>query len=553
MPLTDHYREYSHNNLKLMLKKTNSPRIAFVKIRGLTKRPQVTYDNPPTGGATSGATLDVIVSNDREPKNRIRPFRADKKITRGDSMEEMHLEIQNNEFAKLLLESIGDGIFVLDTCGRIISWNPAMERITGYAFDEIKGKNCKTLQFSHCFGTNRPKDLNDCGVLRYGSMKPTECLLIHKEGHSISVTKNARVIKNRQGKIIGIVEAVTDLTELKKTRLKMEEATRRLGELNRLGGIIAKSKIMQNVFTFIKASAASDVTILIQGESGTGKELVAGAIHSIGERKNSAMITVNCSALSESLLESELFGHAKGAFTGATRDRIGRFEQADGGTIFLDEIGEISPYIQVKLLRVLQQKEIERVGESRKRKIDIRIITATNRDLKSLVDTGRFREDLYYRLKVFPIFLPPLRDRKEDIPLLVNHLIKINNENKTNKVKGIAKPALKTFMDYSWPGNIRELANAIEHAFVLCSDRQIDMDDLPLEIREPEMAPLPFKKEQPTENRKQEKSCPVLTRESLIDLLHDSNWNKAEVARRVGLSRASIWKYMKKWDIPTQP
>ncbi|MCK5541480.1 MAG: sigma 54-interacting transcriptional regulator [Desulfobacterales bacterium] len=468
-------------------------------------------------------------------------------------MKDIQFEIQNNEFVKLLLESIGDGIFVLDTHGTIIAWNPAIEKITGYTFDEIKGKSCKILNFTQCFDKDCPTGIKDCSILKYGKVDPTECLLSHKNGHLLSVTKNARAIKNKQNKIIGIVEAVTDLTELKNARLKMEEATRRLGELNRLGGIIAKSRVMQNVFTFIKASAASDTTILIQGDSGTGKELVAGAIHSIGERRKKPMIIVNCSALSESLLESELFGHIKGAFTGANQNRIGRFEEADGGTIFLDEIGEITPYIQVKLLRVLQQKEIERVGESRKRKIDIRIITATNKNLKSLVDVGRFREDLYYRLKVFPIFLPPLRDRKEDIPLLTNHFIKINNEKVPIKAKGIAKPALKAFMDYSWPGNIRELANAIEHAFVLCSGRQIDLSDLPLEIREPDTIFRHFGKEKISTSIQRNQPLYSLTKEKLIDLLHDAKWNKAEVARRVGLSRASIWKYMKKWDIPIQP
>ncbi len=467
-------------------------------------------------------------------------------------METIQFEIQKNEFVKLLLEAIGDGIFVLDAHGKIIAWNPAMEKITGYTADEVKDQSCQFLKFSQCFQKDCPTGMSDCGILKYGKVEPTECLLSHKQGHVLSVTKNARVIKNSQNKIIGIVEAVTDLTELKNARMKMEEATRRLGELNRLGGIIAKSKVMQNVFTFIKASAASDATILIQGESGTGKELVAGAIHSIGERRNKPMVTVNCSALSESLLESELFGHVKGAYTGANRDRTGRFEQADGGTMFLDEIGEITPYIQVKLLRVLQQKEIERVGESRKRKIDIRIITATNQDLKSLVDNGRFREDLYYRLKVFPIYLPPLRSRKEDIPLLVNHFIRKNNEKASPKVQGIAKIALKAFMDYSWPGNIRELANAIEHAFVLCSGRQIDLDDLPIEIRELDTISRPVERKEPIYNKRPARHIQQLTREQLIDLLHDSRWNKAEVARRVGLSRASIWKYMKKWDIPLQ-
>ena len=195
------------------------------------------------------------------------------------------------------------------------------------------------------------------------------------------------------------------------------------------------------------------------------------------------LITVNCSALSESLLESELFGHIKGAFTGAIRNRIGRFEEADGGTIFLDEIGEISPFIQIKLLRVLQQKEIERVGESRKRKINIRIIAATNKDLYELVKERRFREDLYYRLKVFPINLPPLRKRKDDIPLLVNHFIDINNKNTGKQIQGISQPAMSIFMNYPWPGNVRELENSIEHAFVLCDGDRIDVLDLPEEVR----------------------------------------------------------------------
>jgi PAS domain S-box-containing protein len=451
-------------------------------------------------------------------------------------------ELEHNEFVKLLLESIGDGIFVLDKNGRIIAWNAAMEKIVGYTAAEVKGKSCKMLSFNQCFGKDCPTGIQDCGILKYGRVEPTECLLTHKNGHSLSVSKNARVIKNKNNQIIGIVEAVTDLTELKNIRLKMEKAARRLGELNRLGGIIAKSQVMQNVFTFIKASAASETTILIQGESGTGKELVANAIHSIGERREKPMITLNCSALSETLLESELFGHVKGAFTGAIQDRSGWFEQADGGTIFLDEISEVTPYIQVKLLRVLQQKEIERVGESKKRKIDIRIIAATNKDLKSEVDAGKFREDLFYRLKVFPIYLPPLRDRKEDIPLLINHFIKLNNKKAVIRVKGIAKPALKAFMDYGWPGNIRELANAIEHAFVLCSDRLIELADLPLEIRE---------RNRPA-GRISSRPASSLNKERLVELLLDSGWNKAEVARRTGLSRASIWKYMKKWDIPLQ-
>ncbi len=469
------------------------------------------------------------------------------------TMEHIQREIQKNILVKLLLEAIGDGVFVLDSNGRIVAWNPAMETITGYSFNEIKGENCRILKFSHCFGRDCPTGMGDCRILETGQVTPTECLLSHKRGHTLSVTKNARIIKDTGGKTIGVVETVTDLTELKKARLRMEEATRRLGELNRLGCIIAKSRVMQNVFSFIKASAASDTSILIQGESGTGKELVAGAIHSIGERRDQPMVVVNCSALSESLLESELFGHVKGAFTGASRERIGRFEQADGGTIFLDEIGEISPYIQVKLLRVLQEKEIERVGESRKRKVDIRVITATNKDLKSLVDEGIFREDLYYRLKVFPIFLPPLRERKEDIPLLINHFIKLNNKLASKTIIGMSKHALQAVMDYHWPGNIRELANAVEHAFVLCTGRQIEMEDLPLEIRHQDTlraaSDMPCTTAAPAVTKPRQN----LTRDRLLAILHAAGWNKAEAARQTGLSRAAIWKYMKKWDIPMQP
>jgi transcriptional regulator with GAF, ATPase, and Fis domain len=306
---------------------------------------------------------------------------------------------------------------------------------------------------------------------------------------------------------------------------------------------------MGRVFSFIEAAAASDATIVIQGESGTGKELVARAIHSLGQRREKPMVTVNCSALPESLLESELFGHVRGAFTGAGKDRKGRFEEADGGTLFLDEIGEITPYIQVKLLRVLQQKEIERVGESLQRKIDIRIIAATNQDLKSMVDAGKFREDLYYRLKVFPILLPPLRSRREDIPLLVSHFVDRGNALTPGRVTGVSRQALDVMMDYPWPGNVRELANAIEHAFVLCSGREIDLLDLPAEIRQamPGKAGLGRRAPGPLPAVREE-----LSRDLLLDLLRECGWNKAEVARRTGLSRASIWKYMKRWEIPIQ-
>ena len=456
--------------------------------------------------------------------------------------------ILNPEFASLLLESIAEGVFTLDKDGYITSWNPSMKRISGYSPEEAIGQRCTLLGFSNCLGKSCPSGISECEIYKHAVIDGKECSLKHKNGTNIPVLKNARLVKDKKGNTKGIVETITDLAKLHQYRQEAQEASRKLGEIHRFDKIIGKSNAMKNVFSSIKAAAASDATILIQGESGTGKELVAGAVHYNSSRANMPFVIINCSALPETLLESELFGHVKGAFTGADKNRIGRFEEAAGGTLFLDEIGEISPLIQIKLLRVLQERQIERLGESKKRKVDIRIVTATNKDLYQLVVEGKFREDLYYRLKVFPIHMPPLRKRKDDISILANHFIEHLNQKTGKTIKSASPSAMRILLDYNWPGNVRELENAIEHAFVLCNYEYIDVFDLPVEIRQTEYRPQ-FSQ---TNNYSLQKQRKKPDRQELIVLLEECHWNKAEVARRIGYSRAAIWKFMKQMNISNE-
>lgn len=455
------------------------------------------------------------------------------------------------QFISRVIDSMADGVFTLDENGRIASWNRSMEYISGYSADEALGKTCALLSCSRCFGKSCPADIAKCRIFDKGSSGAKECELQHKDGRDIPVIKHASVVKDDNGKILGVVETITDMTALHAARKKAEEASLRLGEMHRLDNIIGQSNSMRDVFIAVKMAAASEATVLVQGESGTGKELIAGAIHYNSERKHQQMVTVNCSALPETLLESELFGHIKGAYTGAERTRLGRFEEAADSTIFLDEIGELSPLIQVKLLRVLQEKEIERIGESVRRKVNIRVVTATHRNLDELVRQGRFREDLYYRLNVFPIKVPSLREHKEDIPLLVSHFIDKMKKKTGKQVVDASHEVMRLFMNHDWPGNVRELENAIEHAFVLCTHDRLETDDIPesLLYQRNQQQPPPKRTETPSSKHTQGK---VVSKEALNTLLQECDWNKAEVARRLAVSRTAVWKYMKKYAIPLQ-
>lgn len=322
--------------------------------------------------------------------------------------------------------------------------------------------------------------------------------------------------------------------------------------------IIGRHTKIMELQRLINLAADTNVSVLITGESGTGKELIADAVHYRSERRSKPFIKVNCSALTETLLESELFGHVKGAFTGAYKDKTGKFEQAHGGTIFLDEIGEISQALQVKLLRVLQNKTIERVGDNKPVKVDMRIIAATNKNLRDLITQGQFREDFFYRLNVFPIYTPPLRERKNDIPLLCNYFIKKFNRSFGKNIKALSTDAYRLLMDYCWPGNVRELENVIEHAFVLAQSSMIEIFDLPQELRmlaykegfcRGHEQNTPQSTQSPSGIKKTNSGRLKISKEDLLLVLEENEWNQTQTAQKLGISRVALWKKIKKFNL----
>jgi len=349
-------------------------------------------------------------------------------------------------------------------------------------------------------------------------------------------------------RIIGFSEDVTELKEVEQALrltqaqlaealqnsqdrvVQLEEQVRARTSFERLVG---KSALMHEVFRKLRLAAQSDVTVLLTGESGTGKELAASAIHSLSERKDKPFVAINCAAIPEALLESELFGHVKGAFTGAVRDRNGLFQTADGGTLFLDEVAELPPQLQVKVLRALQEREVRRVGDERVTKVDVRIVAATNRDLKSWIDRGALRQDFYYRLAVFPIHLPALRERRDDLPLLTEHFVAQFARERGKSVTGVSPGALRAILAYDWPGNVRELRNALERAFVTVSGDSVTAADLPPEVALKNGAA-------PVEGSDQ------ALRERILDALSQCRGNRSKAARLLGVSRVTLWKWMRK-------
>ena len=316
-----------------------------------------------------------------------------------------------------------------------------------------------------------------------------------------------------------------------------------LREKYRFENIIGNSEAMNNVLKLISQVAKTDSTVLLTGETGSGKELIANAIHMNSARKDKPMLAINCACLPENLLDSELFGHVRGSFTGAFKDKKGFLQEADMGTVFLDEIGDIAPQTQVRLLRFLQDGEIRRIGENRSFKVDVRLIAATHRNLEEEVKKKNFREDLFYRLNVIPIFIPPLRDRKEDIPLLINHFIKFYSNKFKKEVKGVSPSALSIFMDYDWPGNVRELENVIERSVILCSKDIIETDDLSLSF------PKSVKKIQETRGKKTDMTLDEMEKWLILDTLEKYNKNQKLTAQKLGISTTTLWRKFKKYNI----
>jgi len=448
----------------------------------------------------------------------------------------------DSEFWKTVVETMQEGLMLVDPHGRIVFVNKAFEKMIGYTNDELRDKSCEVFECDRCFSARADGKNKYCALFREQKVRSSECVFRTKDGSPIHLLKNAAVIQNEKGKVVGGVETLVDLSRVLEKEKIIASLRQQLTSHEGFHGIVGNSPAMRQVFDLASSAAHSDAPLVIYGESGTGKEILAGAVHQISQRGEGPFIKVNCAALNDNLLESELFGHVKGAFTGADYSRTGRFEAANGGSIFLDEIGDLPMATQTKLLRVLQEKEIERVGDHRPVKIDVRIIAATHKDLLQLISEGLFREDLYYRIGVIPVHLPPLRERLSDIPLLVESFIKRIGERTKKNISGITRGALDLLMHYSWPGNIRELINVVEYAFVLCPGGLIEPRHLPLHIRSELSRSTSYQKTPVTGYRDPR-------RQQLIEALETSGGNQTRAARILGVSRVTIWKWIKKYGI----
>lgn len=449
------------------------------------------------------------------------------------------------QFYDEIFDAINEGVMIVDPNGIIRMVNTAMVRLTGFTESELIGKPCSVLKCDACDRVRSESNKNWCRLFEKKKVIGKHCMLTNKSGSYVTMVKNATILKDSNGAVVGALEIYADISKLIEKDAKIQELTRLLNRDNGYHGMVGQSRMMQEVFQVIEKAVQSDATIFITGESGTGKELVARAIHESGPRKDGPYVKINCAALNESLIESELFGHMKGAFTDAHKHRKGLFEIAHGGDLFLDEIGDLPLSIQVKLLRVLETKEFVRIGGERSIFADVRIITATNQNLSQRVAEGKFREDLYYRINVFPIHLPPLRDKKEDIPLLVNTLIYEFRKKSGRRITGLSPDVMDLFMRYDWPGNVRELKSTLEYAFAIGATGLLEVGHLPPQIKA-------FK------NNRPETSIDTAAshnwqgppeKQALIEALRKAAGNQSHAARLLGVHRMTVLNRMRKYGI----
>ncbi|MBN1568634.1 MAG: sigma 54-interacting transcriptional regulator [Acidobacteria bacterium] len=431
---------------------------------------------------------------------------------------------------KTILDSINEGVFTVDLEWRITAFNRAAEHITQVSRREALGQQCcDVFRASICE--------NACALRRtMSSGKPilnATAHIISRSGERIPIRISTALLKDDKGHIIGGVETFRDLSSI-------EQLQKELKARYTFEDIVGHSAAMIKLFEILPQIADSSSTVLIEGPSGTGKELFARAIHSLSPRKKKPFIAINCAALPDTLLESELFGHKAGAFTDARRDKPGRFALANGGTLFLDEIGDISPAMQIRLLRVLQERMIEPLGSVEPTRVDVRIVTATNRDLAQLVQEGRFREDLYYRIRVICMRLPSLSQRREDIPLLVEHLVAKLNRIQGKEIEGVSEEVMAQLMEYEYPGNVRELENIIEQAFVLCRGPIIELHHLPAELRPSD--PASYHGTNPMSLEAMEKLL-------ISEALRRHKGSRSKAAKQLGINPSTLYRKLKALNI----
>lgn len=431
-----------------------------------------------------------------------------------------------------ILDSINEGVFTVDPDWQITAFNRAAERITGVRKRDALGKQCcDVFRASICEGA--------CVLRRtFSSGEPVVSAtanIINSSGKRIPIRISTALLRGQNGAVIGGVETFQDLSHVEQLRKELEAKYT-------FEDIVGRSPAMRDLFDIVPQIATSHSTVLIEGDSGTGKELFARAIHNLSPRSKNRFVAVNCAALPDALLESEIFGYKAGAFTDARHDKPGRFALADGGTIFLDEIGDVSQAMQVRLLRVLQERCVEPLGATQPVKVNVRVLAATNKDLSKLVREGSFREDLFYRIRVISLKIPSLKERREDIPFLVDHLVaKFNHLQDEKVIAGVSQEVLDRLMDHDYPGNVRELENIIEQAFVLCRGGLIEIQNLPIELRVPAAPSTPMNTVVSMRS----------AQERLIRLaLERNHGNRQRTARELGINTSTLYRRLKALGIP---